>query len=490
MCDSKMAESPHVSLPVYHNKHVVAHCLIDASDAHLFDDGVIFSFTARGRPIFKRAGTDTKIKVHTLIMEGNKDDIVIDHINGDFYDNRRCNLRFATRSLNAHNTPARASSGYKGVRYLHGRWRAIVGADGKKHHLGYYDTAENAARVVDDFLIKTYGDDARLNFPDERGREPMTKAAFTPRRKDPTLPRGIGYTAVTGYTVCMKPFKKRSWKDREKAFAYYEECLQKRKQSVFSERIENGEIKCFNAKGDVVARTKVDAELLEEVALMKPAFSAGRVLVVGPSGTSGTLHRWIFERLHPDAERPPHIDHINQDPLDNRGCNLRASYSSANNHNKRKRDDTSSRFRGVTKIGKCWHVAIKKDGVMHQTTCRTERFAALVYNKIAETLYGELAVQNDVGERESIVQAEEQAKNERIRRTPTKKVPRSYSSSKYRGVHKRGERSWRMHAVVHGKKVIKSYKTEKDAARAYNATVKAAYGDNCMQNDVSDDESA
>lgn len=77
-----------------------------------------------------------------LISEG-KDpgDLQVDHINGLTDDNRRENLRLVTRSENQHNR--RSAKGY----YLHKRdnkWRAKINLNGKEHHLGYYETEEEA----------------------------------------------------------------------------------------------------------------------------------------------------------------------------------------------------------------------------------------------------------------------------------------------------------------------------------------------------------
>ncbi len=74
----------------------------------------------------------------------------IDHINRDRTDNRLSNLRLATRQQNLRN--ARLSSlnscGSKGVHLYQGRyWSAAIWNDGKKKHLGYFDTQELAAEA-------------------------------------------------------------------------------------------------------------------------------------------------------------------------------------------------------------------------------------------------------------------------------------------------------------------------------------------------------
>ena len=85
----------------------------------------------------------------------------IDHINGDRSDNRIANLRDVSHKINHRNRkrPINNSSGHMGVN-LHkriGRWQAYVNVDGKRRHLGYFDTAELAAAARSRALAATPG---------------------------------------------------------------------------------------------------------------------------------------------------------------------------------------------------------------------------------------------------------------------------------------------------------------------------------------------
>ena len=77
----------------------------------------------------------------------------IDHINGDVADNRIENLRPATRRQNVHNSrmQRRNSSGYKGVTWhiKAKKWCAGIKHNGKRKHLGLFDTAELAHEIYD-----------------------------------------------------------------------------------------------------------------------------------------------------------------------------------------------------------------------------------------------------------------------------------------------------------------------------------------------------
>jgi hypothetical protein len=73
----------------------------------------------------------------------------IDHINEIKTDNRICNLRDVgqtTNLLNQSNPQKNNNSGFRGVCFFkgNGKYRAQLMISGKQHHLGYFDTAENA----------------------------------------------------------------------------------------------------------------------------------------------------------------------------------------------------------------------------------------------------------------------------------------------------------------------------------------------------------
>jgi hypothetical protein len=88
-----------------------------------------------------------KIILHRLIINCSKG-MVVDHINGDTLDNRRCNLRICSVKENNMNTKRskRNSTGYKGVTFdkYHKKYRANIVKDGKRKLLGYFDDAEKA----------------------------------------------------------------------------------------------------------------------------------------------------------------------------------------------------------------------------------------------------------------------------------------------------------------------------------------------------------
>lgn len=87
--------------------------------------------------------------------------IVIDHINNNPLDNRKCNLRITTQQVNTCNKslPSNNSSNFVGVWFDKSRnkYSVEIKLNGKKCHLGRYDSIEDAvyARFVAEVL--TFG---------------------------------------------------------------------------------------------------------------------------------------------------------------------------------------------------------------------------------------------------------------------------------------------------------------------------------------------
>lgn len=114
--------------------------------------------------------TKTNILMHREIMcapEG----MQVDHINGNKLDNRRCNLRVVSEQQNHWNQGPHkdSASGFVGVAWCRNCrvWRARIMQCGKNHHLGRFNTAEEAARARDAKARELFGEYARLNFPEE-----------------------------------------------------------------------------------------------------------------------------------------------------------------------------------------------------------------------------------------------------------------------------------------------------------------------------------
>lgn len=108
-------------------------------------------------------GSDTRetILLHREIVGAKKGDIV-DHINGNTLDNRRENLRIVTHQQNCYNREALKKGINKRI-WPSGRvaFRARIRKDNRLHHLGYFDTIEEAIKAREDAKSAYFGEFAR-----------------------------------------------------------------------------------------------------------------------------------------------------------------------------------------------------------------------------------------------------------------------------------------------------------------------------------------
>jgi hypothetical protein len=117
-----------------------------------------------------KAGTKAggkKLWMHNFIMQPGPG-LEVDHINGNPLDNRRENLRVVTHAENCRNRGKRrgpSSSRYLGV-YFTKRdkcWRASIGTNGARIHLGDFHLEEDAAMAYNEAAFLWWGPDAKQN---------------------------------------------------------------------------------------------------------------------------------------------------------------------------------------------------------------------------------------------------------------------------------------------------------------------------------------
>lgn len=112
-----------------------------------------------------RAGESTMSLLHRevarragMAIDGKE----VDHRDGDGLNCRRDNLRPATKLQNSYNRgPNRNNkSGFKGVSWWRrdSRWQAIIRANGRQKHLGFYDTVEEAAEAYRKAAERLHGE--------------------------------------------------------------------------------------------------------------------------------------------------------------------------------------------------------------------------------------------------------------------------------------------------------------------------------------------
>jgi len=118
-------------------------------------------------------GHRARIYLHRIIL-GAPPDMGVDHINGDGLDNRRNNLRLATKSQNGANRTHKqrgTTSRFLGVRWhkRSGKWHAEIQVNGKQKTLACFDSEIDAALAYNEAALELHGEFASINDLDNPG---------------------------------------------------------------------------------------------------------------------------------------------------------------------------------------------------------------------------------------------------------------------------------------------------------------------------------
>lgn len=143
-------------------------CKVDWRDAELLRDKTLKYRWAPTMPLGYVIVDSTPL--HRWLLDA-PEGMDVDHKNGDGFDNRRSNLRLATRSQNLANRRGWSNlTQYKGIRYKPARpgkgpecWEAYVGFEGRKVYAGRARTEVEAARLYNKKALELYGEFALLN---------------------------------------------------------------------------------------------------------------------------------------------------------------------------------------------------------------------------------------------------------------------------------------------------------------------------------------
>jgi hypothetical protein len=142
--------------------------VIDAADVHLVS-GCNWYANTDGHTVYAQRGAyadgvQKTTRLHRVLMSVD-DGLLVDHRDGDGLNNRRSNLRVATRAQNNRNQRlvVRNSSGFKGVSWdKHERkWQAQIRMNNKTHNLGRYRTPEDAHAAYCEASTRLHGEFAR-----------------------------------------------------------------------------------------------------------------------------------------------------------------------------------------------------------------------------------------------------------------------------------------------------------------------------------------
>ena len=184
---------------------------------------------------------------------------------------------------------------------------------------------------------------------------------------------------------------------------------------------------------------------------------SGGYVQIRVNGELMRLHRYLLKATKGD----PCIDHINNNPFDNRMAYIRKSNDSLNSHNKTKKNGTTSKYQG----------SVTKDKKYHSAGCYDNEIdAANAYDELAFELYKEYANLNfpeKFQDRIKLLQNSELSQNPIDDVSNIKKNDRT---NKYRGVVSMSNiyNNYRSSIRKDGVLYKEYFDNEEDAARFYD----------------------
>lgn len=466
----------HIKIPLKNkNKEIVAHTIVDQ------DTYEIINFT----PCLNKDGyaqgklNGISFLLHRFVMEANKGDPKVDHINGDKLDNRKVNLRFVTSIQNAQNKLKKkgTSSQYIGVRkrvYNYGiRWTSKIQINGKAIEKSFKNE-ESAAYWYDIQAIKYYRTDDfepkinRINKPDD----------YTETEIKQNLSFGTKQTRAKNYEVNIQQdnicIYLGTFKTKEEAKEVYLKKKKELKTKKLNKKI-GTEIKRNDNDIAIMVTSKGEEILVDDDKYFDLKKFTWNLNIGGYAQTTFigqpiTMHRYLF-----NFPINTIVDHINHIRFDNRLDNLRLVDDSLNSHNVTKRLGTTSKYIGVYKTGNKFGAEIKKNNQnFYLGTFETELEAAKARDLKAIELYSNNANLNL--SREQL--------NEEVTETTGNhnKVKLKGTTSKYIGVYKKGNKFLAEIKKNGIKYRLGTFETELEAAEIRDKKALELYGLNANLN--------
>lgn len=145
--------------------------LIDIDDLYMFYGKSIYTLTMKNKSIYGcfdiiyEDGSKQHLLISRYIMQNNGyniDNMIVDHINHNTLDNRKCNLRVCNKSQNnfngriARNNTSGVKGVYKGKR--EGTWRACIWYYNKLFCLGTFESFNDAVMARKNAEAKLFGE--------------------------------------------------------------------------------------------------------------------------------------------------------------------------------------------------------------------------------------------------------------------------------------------------------------------------------------------
>jgi hypothetical protein len=341
--------------------------------------------------------------MHRLIMKSTDKDTV-DHKNNIKFDNRRNNLENSTYLKNGQNkkiSKNKRSSKYKGVNFekIRKKYGVSVMLNYKRFYLGYFDNEIDAACAYDLFVVHNKLNHIGLNFPEKINEYldvPYDLNKYNTSCESKyygVYKTGDKYNAVIYLGVKTIQIKKS--KNEIKCAKAYDKYIidnnicrrklnfpedypeyNKDKIKTLCEKNDNETVKILinnnkNNKYPVI----IDKEDYDKIKYNRICVNDGYIKIYINSRLL-SLHRYLMNV----TDSKIFVDHINNNPFDNRKCNLRLSNAKLNSQNKVKKSGTLSKYLGVTFDKSCnkWKCSIMKNSKnVYTSNCDSERIAAI-----------------------------------------------------------------------------------------------------------------
>lgn len=336
------------------DKEIIDYCLVSEEDYETLNQ---FRWYKTGDGYVLNSSTKIK-RIHRYIMiEILKNDIdphtFIDHINNNPLDNRRENLRIVTHSENARNRKKEETKKYYGVSFDNKRnlFRVRLKINKETAELNaYYENEEFAAYQYNIWIKKHKIKCANLN----NIKKPKDFIKYIPKKKNENLPVGVSRDRhnENRYVVIFNKKHIGIFNSIEEASNKYQNLLKEYNENklnkILNEPIKinkKGEciIELFNKKKEKVAETIVDNEDYYKLKQFSWWLTNVGYVSAHINNKVTSLHRYLMKY---DGKNV--IDHINNDPLDNRKCNLRIVTKKQNSMNSSSQKNATSKYIGVS----------------------------------------------------------------------------------------------------------------------------------------------
>jgi hypothetical protein len=338
-----------------------------------------------------------QIRLHHYVFKKPDEDNVIDHIDSNRLNDTRSNLREVSKSINTHNqikrTDINYSSKYKGVSFDKNskKWKTECTINKKREFIGYFENEDEAAKAYDIHTFQKLGLLANNNnlvlYEDTLKIDEIIK-----EKND--VPN-IYYIKKYKSYYALKIYKKKKYtgKNRKTVKEAQKDLEDIDNKINFMQLMEELLYVTTtpitrNSEGIAFIKVKNVEVLVDDKYWHKLNSMSWFVNKEGYIYNSKyRMHRYIMKAKNNDI-----IDHINNTKEDNRINNLRIANSSLNNHNRVKKQNSSSKYFGVSLNNNKWRSVIYKDNIQHNLGYFEDEIdAAKAYNKKAIELYEDKA---------------------------------------------------------------------------------------------------